>query len=75
MFNVLNFDLKNNFNTFRKLFYNNLNNHYVKLFQIFPNIDSWLKTYVNFYLIQNFFNDLNLSTKNHDFYALVYYKC
>jgi len=45
MFNVLNFDLKNNFNTFRKLFYNNLNNHYVKLFQIFPNIDSWLKTY------------------------------
>ena len=36
--------LKNNFYTFRKLLYNNLNNHFVKSCQIFPKFDLWLKT-------------------------------
>jgi len=37
-------DLKINFYTFKKLLYNNLNNHFVKLCQIFPKFDLWLKT-------------------------------
>jgi hypothetical protein len=39
-FNVL----KINFYTFRKLLCNNLNSHFVKLCQIFPKFDLWLKT-------------------------------
>jgi hypothetical protein len=37
-------DLKINFYTFKKLLYNNLNNHFVKFSQIFPKFDLWLKT-------------------------------
>ena len=36
-------DLKINFYTF-----NNLNNHFVKICQIFPKFDLWLKTIENF---------------------------
>jgi len=44
-------DLKNNFYTLRKLLFINLNNHFVKICQIFPKLDLWLKTsnfFVNF---------------------------
>ncbi len=37
-------DLKNNFYTFRKLLYNNLDNQFVKICQIFHKFDLSLKT-------------------------------
>jgi len=38
-------DLKNDFFTFTKLLYNNLNNHFGKICQIFSKFDLWLKTF------------------------------
>jgi hypothetical protein len=37
-------DVKINFYKFKKLLYDNLNNHFVKFCQIFPKFDLWLKT-------------------------------
>jgi hypothetical protein len=37
-------DLKTNFYTFKKLLFNNLNNHFIKLCELFPKLDLWLNT-------------------------------
>ena len=37
-------DLKTNFYTFKKLLFNNLNNNFIKLCELFPKLDLWLNT-------------------------------